>query len=325
MTTKNIGPYKEVRGADGRVRLVEDKKAKLAGKIFGRLTVLRESGRKLSGHVIWLCACRCGAETSVGSTNLISGHTKSCGCLKAKPRATGCYPGARFGRLVILSIGEKSASKKTRWNCLCDCGATVLVHQAPLKRGETRSCGCLRREVHADYANKIRRQTADATIEDLLSYDPETGQFTWKVDQGKAKTGSLAGALNPRGYVSIGWGKKHYSAHRLAWYFVYGRWPRQHIDHINGNPRDNRISNLREATPAQNSANRIRNRNKSESAWKGVHKSSKNRWRAQIQVRGSVHYLGSFDSELAAAAAYEAAALIHHGEFASHLHRGGEA
>lgn len=53
----------------------------LTGKVFSRLTVLRENGRTKDRHILWLCRCECGNTVNVSSRDLRSGHTKSCGCL----------------------------------------------------------------------------------------------------------------------------------------------------------------------------------------------------------------------------------------------------
>lgn len=155
---------------------------------------------------------------------------------------------------------------------------------------------------------------------ELLSYDPATGQFTWlKVHPNATKTRKdrSAGSVNPSGYRIIGIRRRHYYAHRLAWLYVYGEWPRaKHLDHINGIQTDNRIANLREASPSQNAANG-RRRSNNTSGFRGVayHKGA-NKWIASIRHGGRSHYLGLFDAPQAAHEAYVREAIIHHGEFA---------
>lgn len=56
----------------------------LSGKVFGRLTVIREDGRDKHGQKLWLCKCECGNETHVRTGNLRSGGTSSCGCLASE-------------------------------------------------------------------------------------------------------------------------------------------------------------------------------------------------------------------------------------------------
>lgn len=157
--------------------------------------------------------------------------------------------------------------------------------------------------------------TADA-LRQLVTYDPATGAFKWLVHRnGCVPAGTAAGYKCRDGYrVSIG-RRRHY-AHRLAWLYTYGNWPSSFIDHIDGNPFNNAIGNLREATGSQNQHNQGKRRTNT-SGFKGVDKRrhSKN-WRARIYVDGREIILGVFDTAEAAAAAYASAAERLHGEFA---------
>jgi hypothetical protein len=86
-----------------------------------------------------------------------------------------------------------------------------------------------------------------------LSYNPKTGEFRWRTGQ---RAGIVAGRPNARGYLYIGLDGRTFAAHRLAWFYAYGEWPRQWIDHINHDRRDNRLCNLRDVSPKLNSTNR---------------------------------------------------------------------
>lgn len=148
----------------------------------------------------------------------------------------------------------------------------------------------------------------------LLSYDSETGQFTWRTDKsGTAKSGSIGGRKpSSNGYLRIGIDGRNRFAHRLAWLYVYGVNPDGQIDHINRIKTDNRIENLRVVTNKQNRQNSGPRRG-SASGVKGVSVSSwKNKWHAQIGVDGVNISLGRFDSIEKASEAYaEAARKLH--------------
>lgn len=111
-------------------------------------------------------------------------------------------------------------------------------------------------------------------LKEVLFYEPETGMFKWRVaPTARVKVGDHAGCVEvSRGggkYLRIGvFGGRH-RAHRLAWLYVHGVWPKDMIDHINGNGLDNRISNLRDATNAQNQWN-ARPSSRSSSGIRGV-------------------------------------------------------
>lgn len=156
-----------------------------------------------------------------------------------------------------------------------------------------------------------------ADVRRLLSYDPESGVFTRLVSTGGAAAGSVAGYVAVRGNRSISVNKKRFAEHRLAWFFMTGEWPKNEIDHIDGNPLNNRFSNLREATSSQNKQNRHKARSDNKHGLIGAYKhcvSAKGvtRWRARIQVDGVVKHIGLFDSaELAQAAYIEAKRQLH--------------
>jgi len=96
-------------------------------------------------------------------------------------------------------------------------------------------------------------------LKEVLHYAPDTGVFTWLVKRnsrgGGVQPGTIAKNVSVHGYARIGIAKELFTAHRLAWFYVYGNWPKHQIDHINRDRLDNRIANLREATDAQSRQN----------------------------------------------------------------------
>ena len=151
-------------------------------------------------------------------------------------------------------------------------------------------------------------------LREQLNYDPETGVFTWRVKTRQKNIAGRVGHLNKTtGYVSISVRKKTYLAHRLAWLHTYGCWPRKEIDHINRVRSDNRIANLREATRAENCANR--KKRPTRYRLNGVFLVGR-RFGARVYVEGIPAYLGVYDTEIEAHAAYVAAVSMAFGAFA---------
>ena len=85
-------------------------------------------------------------------------------------------------------------------------------------------------------------------LKQVLGYDPKTGIFRWKVRRPKRKPGDQAGCLNKEGYVKISVDGASYTAHRLAFFWMTGKWPTPMTDHFNGIRNNNRWENLREVT-----------------------------------------------------------------------------
>lgn len=152
-----------------------------------------------------------------------------------------------------------------------------------------------------------------AELQNLLDYNPDTGEFTWLVNRGRmAPAGSKAGCLRMSGYVQIIVDGKTYSAHRLAWLFVNGKWPDQEIDHIDGVRSNNAIRNLRDVDMYTNRENRRVATYRSASGLIGVSPRANGKWLSQIQVRGRKMHIGTFDTAEAAHAAYVTAKRAMH-------------
>lgn len=146
----------------------------------------------------------------------------------------------------------------------------------------------------------------------LLAYDPKTGVFTEKTYRRKRKPGDAPGGKSPQGYWYIGVAGRQYPAHRLAWFYVYGVWPTNQIDHVNNNRLDNRISNLRSVDRSTNLHNTTYTRSKH--GVRGVHlvspskrKRTKKHWRASICIAKKRVHLGQFYTFEEAVAARKAA------------------
>ena len=131
-------------------------------------------------------------------------------------------------------------------------------------------------------------------LKELLSYNPETGAFTWKKAVGRAEVGDIAGHWRPHGYVKIQVDGTLHGAHRLAWLYMHGEFPKQHIDHIDHNGLNNSISNLRCVSHRGNQQNQTVRRD-SKSGIPGVTWYNPSRkWRVAIRSPEKLVYLGTY-------------------------------
>lgn len=130
-------------------------------------------------------------------------------------------------------------------------------------------------------------------VRELLEYDLDSGEFTWKVARKRLATiGSRAGSTNGSGYRQISLDGKVYLAHRLAWFISFEEWPTI-IDHVNRNRSDNRLDNLREVTQSlniHNSADRP-----SKSGFRNARKVG-NKYQSEIKINGKSIHLGMFNT-----------------------------
>jgi len=144
-------------------------------------------------------------------------------------------------------------------------------------------------------------------IKECLDYNPETGTFFWRIRPishfkdlrrqrifNRVYAGKPCGHLNKQGYLVIRVAGFLCKAHRLAWLYVHGAMPKELLDHINRNRSDNRICNLREASPTLNAQNAsIRVDNTSGVTGVSWHKVT-NKWTVQISKRGKPTHIGVF-------------------------------
>lgn len=147
-----------------------------------------------------------------------------------------------------------------------------------------------------------------AALKSVLAYDSATGAFTW-LERVARRTfaGDKAGCKSTTGYWQLRFKRAEFKAHRVAWAFVYGAWPTGCIDHINGNPLDNSIANLRDVDQRTNNQNQRRAmRSNKSSGLLGV-SVFRGKPRATITLNGKNLYLGTFDTPQQAHEAYLAA------------------
>ena len=133
----------------------------IAGKQYGHLTVLKDSGqRESNGTTIWICDCICGNKTTASYSDLKSGRVTSCGCKKVHAN-TKDITGQKFGLLTVLGIDRSRKRKKgdkLHWTCQCECGNITSVTTSDLTTGGTVSCGCTQGSFHEKYIARLLKE-----------------------------------------------------------------------------------------------------------------------------------------------------------------------
>lgn len=212
--------------------------------------------------------------------------------------------GAKFGMLTVLSRSENDSKGKAMWKCVCDCGKIVTKRYSYLKISAMPSCGCYKSkriseahskknkfEIHVDYVlfSTNRGEKFLIDIDDL----EKVKNICWC----KCKDGYISGRIR---------GNKKNNSIRLHDYIM--NVPEgMCVDHINHDKSDNRKSNLRVCTLAQNNMN---------SKGKGVRKRG-NRWIAYASINNKYKYIGSFGSFKEAISARANFLKENYGEYAN--------
>lgn len=136
-----------------------------------------------------------------------------------------------------------------------------------------------------------------------FDYVPGTGALFWKEARGTARKGDPAGHLNGTGYLHVGLAGRKLRVNRIVWAMHHGSWPSGEVDHIDGDPLNNRIENLRDVTHGVNMMNRRRPRADSSVGVLGVERHH-DKFRVRIRVDGKQLTVGRFDTVEEAGAAY---------------------
>jgi hypothetical protein len=140
----------------------------------------------------------------------------------------------------------------------------------------------------------MKKELTQKQLKEVLKYYPGSGIFRWRISSGRKKKGEIAGYKNPRGYIQIQIdGELHY-AHQLAFLYVHGYFPENQIDHIDRDPSNNKINNLREVSRQCNLRNTGNPANNTYGIKGVVWDKNANKWMAQICTNGKRKYLGIY-------------------------------
>ena len=155
----------------------------LIGQKFGRWTVIERAPSRKGRAAYWICQCDCGTKREVRGQNLKNGKSQSCGCFK-KDFWTKDITNQRFGRLIAISKTNKTTKDHyIIWNCKCDCGNYCEVDLHSLERGNTQSCGCLRKERSSEVTSQSRLELLNKIFGKLTVIEDmgiQSGHHYWK-------------------------------------------------------------------------------------------------------------------------------------------------
>ena len=160
-------------------------KINITGARFGRLKVLAYAGRGSNQQrdSRWRCRCSCGAIVVRSRSVLVSGKTKSCGCLRKElharrmAEAQRSLIGKQFGRLYVVRLARKTNAGNTRVWCRCACGTLCIKRASVLIGGHSRSCGCLHKELLASRMKKTGKSLLGRRFGRLVVQRRELGHL----------------------------------------------------------------------------------------------------------------------------------------------------
>lgn len=154
-------------------------------------------------------------------------------------------------------------------------------------------------------------------LKSIILYEPLTGMFIWRYKEACPsfkRGGRISNCVEKDGYIQIRISGKSFKAHRLAFLYITGEWPKEQVDHINGIRRDNRWCNIRECTPRENMFNM---RACVDGKIKGIRKKNKS-YEVTLRINGIPTYLGSYKNLEDAVKTIRAAREKYHKDFCNH-------
>lgn len=211
--------------------------------------------------------------------------------------------GQKFNRLTVIERALNTKSGNARWKCICECGNITVVQSYKLRKGITKSCGCLVVETMKERQSKENSLTIQGNK--VIALDANNKQFIFDLDKLELVREHYW-YVNKRGYVQRTDGV-------LLHRFLTKPSDYEVVDHVNHKTTDNRIENLRVCSHTENMRNSRRYSNNT-SGRTGVYK-YKDKWRVTITINKKDKHLGVFGTFDEAVRARELAEIKYYKEF----------
>ena len=137
-----------------------------------------------------------------------------------------------------------------------------------------------------------------ARLKEIVHYNKDTGIFTRKkTTSSRAKKGFIVGSIGKVGYLTVRIDGPLYFLHRLVYLYIYGKFPKHHVDHINHDKLDNSFKNLRLVTQKGNSKN-MPMRSDNTSGYTGIYFDKRcSKWMGLIKTDDGVKFLGYYEDK----------------------------
>ena len=265
--------------------------------VIGRDEEYKKTADAKQGHhrIYWKCSCVCGGNITVDTSALTSGRVTSCGCI-APHRGLKPYDitGQKFGRLTAIEPTDKRSFGSVVWKCKCSCGATVYAPVKALKSGNIKSCGCLHRDITIK-RNKEGRKYCQYRIDGDVVYGLTINtnkEFKFDLDLFD-KVKNVGWYEDSHGRISGFIDGETTELHRFV--LDLHRGDGKEVDHINQDPADCRVCNLRFCTHQQNLYNQRPHRG-NKLGVKGVQQLENGKFRARIGYNNKTYYIGTYDT-----------------------------
>lgn len=261
---------------------------------YNKLTIIKDLPSR-GGKRYVLCRCECGKEKEIRRQSVVSGSTKSCGSGVCVGRVND-LTGNKYGKLTVQKY-LKIVNGRAIFNCLCDCGKECEVEGHRLLQNNVVTCTkCQLNKYYVENDYMVGETTnGNKFYFDISDFDI-VSKRNWFMNGD---------------YITCKYNSKKIKLHR----YILNCSDDLVVDHIDGNPKNNRRNNIRICTQKENSYN-CKIRNDSNNNYKGVVFVGNGMYRARIQKDGKRFWIGTYRSEESAARAYNEKALELFGEYA---------